>query len=375
MNAEYLIKTSSGNYLAICLAVIVMLISPAEAGAKISGSCSNCHTMHNSQNGATITGTPNKMLLRSDCVGCHASGISGNINPFTNAPQVSHSGSTDLAGGNFAYISDSDANGHNLIEFSNPDDTLNGPPGAFLEPGHETAVTGSNMTCAGDNGCHGKRVEGSGISGVNALKGAHHKNVEGRINVADNHYNSYRFLWGVKGYEDKDWQNSLSAVDHNEYFGTASPPSYSSGNCANNCHGADSITAPQNTISGFCATCHGNFHSLDNVVYGPGAGIGMSNSSPFQRHPNDTVLPGGSSEYAVYTSYNVDVPVARGAVPFGSSPTVIPNDSGATGSIIMCMSCHRAHASPYAKMLRWDYRNSILSVALMGCNVCHTSKN
>ncbi|NOZ26181.1 MAG: cytochrome c3 family protein, partial [Nitrospirae bacterium] len=42
---------------------------------------------------------------------------------------------------------------------------------------------------------------------------------------------------------------------------------------------------------------------------------------------------------------------------------------------VICLSCHRAHGSPYFKMLRWDYRSTTLATALSGCNACHTSKN
>jgi predicted CXXCH cytochrome family protein len=41
----------------------------------------------------------------------------------------------------------------------------------------------------------------------------------------------------------------------------------------------------------------------------------------------------------------------------------------------MCLSCHGAHATDYYKILRWDYRSSVLSTAISGCIVCHTSKD
>ncbi|NOZ25552.1 MAG: hypothetical protein GXO94_05625, partial [Nitrospirae bacterium] len=70
------------------------------ADAKVSGVCSNCHTMHNSQGGAPMTydssSTPNGKLLRGSCVGCHAQNTSSNI--VNSIPQVYHTASVDLSG-------------------------------------------------------------------------------------------------------------------------------------------------------------------------------------------------------------------------------------------------------------------------------------
>jgi len=44
---------------------------------------------------------------------------------------------------------------------------------------------------------------------------------------------------------------------------------------------------------------------------------------------------------------------------------------------VMCLSCHRAHGSPYLDMLRWDYNTMIAadSTKSGGCFICHTNKN
>jgi len=371
------------------LTVAFLTAFPRPLSAKVTGPCVNCHTMHNSQNDAPMatygpsgqpwTGTgPYPGLVRGDCLGCHGLGTSSNIDPVTGAPQVFHTNATDLAGGNFAYITGtkgsgaSDTKGHNVVDLGNPDDVLNGPPGAFSGFGHDQAVTNLNLTCAGENGCHGKRAPFSGDSNLRGLRGAHHNDVEGRCDIADKDYNSYRFLWGVKGFENNGtykWQNH-DADNHNEYFGATSPPVYTSSNCATVCHGTESIQAPQNTMSGFCATCHGNFHTLSGGDYGSGAGIGDDNLSPFQRHPTDVVLP-SSGEYAAYTSYSVEAPVARQSVASSISNTVNPGSD-----VVMCISCHKAHASDYPDMLRWDYNTIVVGGGGSGgCFTCHTTKN
>lgn len=329
--------------------------------AKVLGPCSNCHTMHYSQDAAQLpqwgSSGPYEMLLINDCIGCHSSSTANTI--VNNIPIVYNSvaPTTPLAGGNFYYISISDANGHNVVELNNPDGTLIEPPGAQ----HSGQVGQNELTCAGNNGCHGVRNFSASV-GMISMKGAHHKDVDGQLNVADQLYNSYRFLNGVKGYEAPDWKNT-DANNHNEYFGATSPMDTSS---CSACHygGTIGIKPSSQTISGFCATCHGNFHSL--------SGVGGDTSSPFTRHPTDVILP-ASGEYSAYTTYNVTAPVARTTVPASASSassTVTPGTD-----VVMCLSCHYAHAGPYYKMLRWDYKSSILSEAISGCNVCHTSKN
>ena len=123
-------------------------------------------------------------------------------------------------------------------------------------------------------------------------------------------------------------------------------------------------------MSGFCATCHGNFHTLS----GPGGdGIGDDIISPFIRHPTDIVIK-NEGEYQFYTTYDVTAPVGRTTVPDTSSSAVVPGTD-----VVMCLSCHTAHASDYPDMLRWDYSQMITATtgpgAGKGCFVCHTQKD
>jgi len=51
------------------------------------------------------------------------------------------------------------------------------------------------------------------------------------------------------------------------------------------------------TIRGGCEGCHGGFHNQDD--------------SAWVRHPSDAYLPGGTTEYAAYTTYSTEALVAR----------------------------------------------------------------
>ncbi len=362
-------KETIGTLLMISI-MVLWTAFPELASAVVTGPCANCHTMHNSQNGTANmmlgqTG-PQGLLLKADCLGCHGIGTSKivSLGP-SEVPQVYHSDATgDLAGGNFKYIETDDNRGHNIVDLGIQEDTLSSPP-----PGHHDVslinldVPGGNFTCAGIRGCHGKRVGGE------VLKGAHHKNVDGQLDTADQVYNSYRFLNGVKGFENTTgsykWQN-YNADNHNEYFGDDTPMSFTSCNICHN--GTRGVMPTNNTISGFCGTCHGDFHTVQ--------GIGGDTSSPFERHPTDVVLPGGTTEYANYNgsgnAYSIEAPVARTIVPDSIDNTVTPGTD-----VVMCLSCHMAHASNYPDMLRWDYSTIIAGGGAnnSGCFICHTKKD
>ncbi len=368
--------------LSIIVAFFFFILSiPANCLAKVTGPCVNCHTMHNSQDDSAMAtygadgqpwkGTgPYGALLRATCLGCHGIATSKIVTiGGSDIPQVYHTdGSGDLAGGNFAYIlgakggGASDAKGHNVKDVVNPDDVLNAAPGLMPSSGHNMIINDTNLTCAGQIGCHGNR-SGTIGSGTPSLKGAHHQNVNGKCDTADTVANSYRFLLGVKGLENtgaSKWQNASSG-DHNEYFGATTPMNIG---CGNSCHlgPSGSVKPPNNTISGFCATCHGQFHDQTE--------IGVTSSS-FKRHPSDVVLP-TSGEYAGYTSYSVEAPVGRTTVPDSPSNTVTPGTD-----VITCLSCHAAHATNYPDLLKWDYDNMIVADPTKsgGCFTCHTQKN
>ncbi|VAW39779.1 hypothetical protein MNBD_DELTA04-1467 [hydrothermal vent metagenome] len=363
----------------LVLATLGSLFSLAFAGAAfaaITGPCSECHTMHNSQNNQPMTfnssATPNDTLLKATCYGCHAQGGASALVTVgvDTIPQVFHTDTIDLAAGNFAYITGlkgsgaSDSKGHNISDLTGIDNTLSVPPG--LIDGNHPPITTSELSCAGDYGCHGNRQ--SFDPDYQGIRGAHHTNLGGSLDPAATDKDaghSYRFLVGVKGYEDPDWQYTKSATDHNEYFGRSTPIQL--GCSTTSCHGYGGVRPPDGTMSQFCATCHGNFHTLATPSSN---GIGPDAISPFIRHPTDLSLP-ATGEYAAYTTYNVNVPIARITVPTAPSGTVTPGSDA-----VMCLSCHFAHAGNYPEMLRWDYTTMIAGGGGSGgCFVCHSTKN
>lgn len=348
----------------------------------ISGICSGCHTMHNSQNGLgevqTYSGgiittgvtTPQQYLLKADCIACHA-GATGEKNGgapivvHTTPPTGQGAGKT-LAGGDFYWVAtglgNTPSKGHNVSGLATQETSpMNAPPGfdsTVTSPvsGTVGSTWTNQLTCAGTYGCHG-------MHNSFGITTAHHGNTGGTATTASSATtigNSYRFLGGIKGKEDTDWNWNETASVHNEYYGVNSPNSRDQ---------LSTTYANTDTISFSCAECHGFFHSrIDDSTTG---------ASPWLRHPTDIVLK-GSGEYTNYTAYSTEAPVARGSVKTSSGSTVTPGlATGDNSAIVMCLSCHRAHGSPEPDLLRWTYSGMIAGGGGpdTGCFTCHTSKN
>lgn len=343
---------------------ILVLVSPVSA--QVSGQCAICHTMHNSQGGAPMAldasgnpqATPNDVLLVQGCVACHTGTNDGsNVIPYVNqtaVPTYGTDGTTGdtLAGGSFYWVAAAggadDAAGHNVAT-----DTLAAQDATLLNlpPGAPSALS-AQLTCAGVTGCHGDRTATSDFA---AIRGTHH----GDDTVIDGTTvaTSFRFLNGVTGMEDSDWEYQPTATAHNQY------------------KGVDRSSDTENdttTISSLCAQCHNDFHNgAENV--GGGTGFG----SPWVRHPTDFDMANtaAGSEYRDYggagNAYVVSAPVASSDVSALLSNVLVGTDD----AIVTCVSCHRAHGTPNADLLRWDYSTVVAGGSGSGaCFECHTTK-
>ena len=364
----------------VLLYALSYLLFALPSEAKVTGNCDYCHTMHNSQNGQPMAksylsgalvddSSPNEALLRNDCIGCHfntgTTPVDGHGTPIVlngNDPFE------PLAGGNFCYVAGGPSNGHNVRGISTQESyPMNTPPGFKPSVTLPNGGTGpgswaQQLTCAGTYGCHGDRTK---TDEIRAVYGGHHGNIIiDKTSLADAVFNSYRFLLGIKGAEDNYWERIVSSTDHNGYQG-------------------ESVYGDVHTISYFCGECHGNYHAHSNL----GGTINVGDSTPWLRHPTDFAFSGvrdGNYAGSEYAQYNTPDNVYSTVAPVAETNPSISKDTVDSGSIVMCLSCHRAHASPYFKMMRGDYK-AWPGTGSDGCdpphgkhgccNVCHTSKN
>jgi hypothetical protein len=136
-------------------------------------------------------------------------------------------------------------------------------------------------------------------------------------------------------------------------------------------------------FSSFCAACHGDFHGGAGETRGTANGKTNINNS-WQRHPtnvkmNETavVMSGSSavagSKYGITTytkqitnkqtsdanpvGYDWRYPLVQPDTDFtvtSADPSMATAATALGESRIMCLTCHKAHASKFENMTRWD---------------------
>lgn len=310
-----------------CFLALVLALAAGNAYAFHEGGvayCAGCHTMHNSQDGAPIDttngGIGNAYLLKfgnaSDtCLGCHAAygqfyggagfGPGGDFYWLTKTYSWAGHGSTEYSMG--------DSHGHNIISPANDlteDATLTHAPGGdFLS---------SRLGCTS---CH------------------------------DPHGNAdFRLLYGNQGpgpiYDGGryDFDNAAPLARGNSrrtYVGATN------GNETNAKH-----TVYKSGMSEWCANCHPNFHSdvTNNFVH-PEGDMGSTIAGAYNAYVSTDNMTGGS----VATSYWGLTPFEAVNVNLASIDPMNYTQGPTSVDQVMCVTCHRAHASAFPDAGRWDF--------------------
>jgi hypothetical protein len=258
-------KLVLGSLVGATLLAGVAILVPTAAEAAVKGTCVNCHTMHNMQDGATVTTATTEQLLNQDCVGCHT-GNSNNANGIDaaapNAPQVGNAANaTWNAAGYFA--TGTSAGVHNVrdsISGLTSDVNLSVAPGGSFDAG----VGGTSFGC---DDCHG-------------ATGAHHGTPA-----------SFRMLRADANNDGTPDGSTVTPETNDTQYGNKD---------------ATGATYNGPTMNQFCADCHGGFHG-DTLTGSP---------SPFTRHPttNSTTAVDANAKYSFTGTANVPVGTSNGVM-------------------------------------------------------------
>ena len=111
-------------------------------------------------------------------------------------------------------------------------------------------------------------------------------------------------------------------------------------------------TAYQSGMSDWCGNCHGRYHDGAGTGFehpsGESLGTGISNR--YNRYDGDDDPTGGTWATAYLA-----------AVPFEDAGAATDSSAGSsTASRVICLTCHRAHASSAPHAGRWDFNVSLL---------------
>ncbi len=285
--------------------------------------CAGCHTMHNSQDGLLVdpdSPTGNAYLLIDEtpsdtCLSCHAA-----------YGQMSVDGSTRGPGGDFYWLTQTftwSAHGHDYHSYGREHGHNVIAPGYGV--GEEPTITEApggtyDPSYLGCNSCH----DPHGNENFRLLYGTG--------DTADNYPAGYNFTYPAPTAEGNSRRTNI-------------------GDSGEEIHGQH--TAYISGMSDWCANCHEDMHSgmTSNMVHPTDADIGTDISGTY----NAYVTTGDFTSGDYLTAY---LPL----VPFEDSANTTSSTTGTTGSsVVMCLTCHRAHASPYRDATRWDAHETLLN--------------
>ncbi len=288
--------------------------------------CAGCHTMHNSQDGVPVdaahpTGNPYLLIAASAtdaCLSCHAAygqmldgqgfGPGGDFYWVTKTYQWSAHGHD--------YFSTGDSHGHNVISPTYGiavDATLSQAPGGDF-----------NSNLLGCTSCH----DPHGNQNFRLLYGSALGPIYtgGRYNFSEDaplaFGNSRRTFVGSGG-EETDAQHTV----------------YKSG------------------MSLWCSNCHENMHSgnTTNYVHPTGQAMGSGIAATYNAYVNTDDQTGTQATAYMGLVPFEDVSADTSADPSNYTTGPVANDQ------VMCLTCHRAHASAFPDIGRWDFTETFIA--------------
>ena len=124
-------------------------------------------------------------------------------------------------------------------------------------------------------------------------------------------------------------------------------------------YGADGT----NTWGNWCATCHADMHSSGNYVHPVDQALGQTVADNYNAYVKSGDLTGTST-----SSFTSLVPFAEANGVISTLQSHAKNTNAyltgpATSDKVMCLSCHRAHATGFPEMLRWMYQAEFMIYA------------
>jgi len=314
------------------------------------GSCGGCHSMHGSDDGVPLIGSSGPSLLRGSdpsslCLDCH-SGAGAPTSPSI----FSSDGSALTPGGDFYWMtktfnwnggsSPAARHGHNVVAM---DHNLTADPNRTRSPGGN--FPSAQLSCISCHDPHQGRDVGTSEGGTPVIGSGSY----GATGGAGTAVGNFRLLGGsgytVNGFsfaEDAPVarQNPFKPFSESD----TSHVDYGSG------------------MSEWCGNCHGGIlrteHKIGGSTLEHPAGNFEKLETDIAANYNAYVRTGDLSGTAA-TAYLQFVPFERGVTDVN---LLDPNSTRGpdVNANVMCLTCHRAHASAFRYAGRWDFGASLL---------------
>ncbi len=326
--------------------------------------CMGCHNIHDAKSSSSLlSGTD----ISSTCINCHgATGASSYhiVTPDADMPAGTPPGNR-TPGGDFGWLKKTytysprtgttttdagEGHGHNIvaIDFTYTADSSN-----LTAPGGDMVATQLSCNSCHDN--HGKLRRLSdgtfAITGAPIIaSGSYNNSVTPALGQA---VGAYRLLRGP-GSTAGSGGKTFTAV-----FNAVVPSTYNRSEAV-----TPTRVAYGAGISDWCATCHPDMHSgtSSKMTHPINQGLGSSVAANYNAYIGSGNMSGVST-----TSYDSIVPFQTdNSTDYAALKLLAVNDGSnnngpATSDRVMCLSCHRAHATGFEFMGRWNNANEFMA--------------
>jgi len=367
-------KVARITLLALLAALVAVGVSTTAYAFHSGGvaECGGCHSMHAPKAGGTA------LLIGIDqsstCLSCHEH--AGDTGPssyhISTAPADMPVGvppKQRTPGGDFGWLKKgytmtirgttstelSETHGHNVVaaDFAYIADPTNttAPGGTF---------TSSNLGCQSCHDPHsavrrlsdGSYVRGGVVGSATAPIIASGSYNNSAIPAAGQAVGVYRLLRGLN-------DGSQPGATFAGVPIAVAPSTYNQTEATQQVRVAYGATGT-NTWGNWCATCHAGMHSSGNYVHPIDQSLGTGVAAVYNAYVKSGDLTGAAA-----TSFSSLVPYAENT---GDIPTLKSHSSNSgaflngpgTSDKVMCLSCHRAHATGFPEMLRWNMEGEFM---------------
>jgi predicted CXXCH cytochrome family protein len=333
--------------------------------------CVGCHSMHAPKVGGSF------LLIGSDqsstCLTCHeqtglATPSSYHISTAAADMPVGVPPKQRTPGGDFGWLKKgyswvvrgtttldlAETHGHNVVAadyayIADPTNT-NAPGGTFTSSqlGCQSCHDPHSALRRDSAGAYVKPVLGQAVAPIIG-SGSYKTSV---IPAAGQAVGAYRLLRGLN-------DSSQTGATFAGVAIAVAPSTYNQTEATNQVRVAYGAAAA-NTWGNWCATCHTGMHSSGNYVHPIDQSIGTDIAANYNAYVKSGDLTGTAA-----TSFTSLVPFASNTGDIVSlqalaNNTLITSAGPATSDKVMCLSCHRAHASGFPEMLRFNLEGEFM---------------
>lgn len=343
------------------------------------GECDGCHTMHNSQGGEPGPQVGQFLLKGSDagstCLACHQ--VSGDIGPTTyhiSTPdgEIPYGAAPKQLspGGDFAWLkktytwyndlssplqsSTGERHGHNIVaqDYGYQSDFTNATAPGGTYPSNSLSC----ISCHDPHGSYRRNSDGTIARSGRPIRDsgsyATSPDPDGQTSVG-----SYRLLGGA-GYAPRGIAGGLA-------FAYAPPAAVAPTDYNRSETSTYTRVAYGSGMSDWCRNCHTT--SIHNGTYGfahpaDGSASGSSSGALGSEIINyyDSYIKSGDLTGSAATSFLSLVPFEAGTSNYNTLKGIVNNtpskgpDPADGTPVVMCLTCHRAHASGWDRATRWN---------------------